>query len=320
MKRRILGIMMIAAMLLAGGCGNKETEAAIDTTVESGSEVESEADSSFSSSTETVESSVEVKQEEAAAEPEPVDVNSLITEKTDEELDLKNYIESYEDRSMDEVGSKVFNIDLFDTPYEYGGLVTATGNIDIYNVNGIRIGYAVSGAQFSIFGSYEGWYYFYLGENRRFARVEDVDANIKTNKQIAEEKASEEAARQEQPTVNAGVPVENVPVEPPVEAPPVNEPVESPVETDTYTAEQAIADYRAIMEANGITWDPSIKEFASWGTGMLPLNKAEVEAGAYSSVESFAIGNHGGNSWTKYYLEVTGSDENYVYVTSYGCD
>ena len=268
----------------------------------------------MSSSAETVESSVEVKQEEAVAEPGPVDVNSLITEKTDEELDLKNYIESYEDRSMDEVGSKVFHTDLFDTPYEYGGLVTATGNIDIYNVNGIRIGYAVSGAQFSIFGSYEGWYYFYLGENRRFARVEDVDANVKTNKQIAEEKASEEAARQEQSTVNAGVPVE-----PPVEAPPVNEPVESPIETDTYTAEQAIADYRAIMEANGITWDPSIKEFASWGTGMLPLNKAEVEEAANSVVESFRIGNGGGNSWVNYYLEVTGSDENYVYYTEYGC-
>ena len=284
----------------------------VDTSAESSSEVESRADSSLSSSTETVESSVEVKQEEAVAEPGPADVNSLITEKTDEELDLKNYIESYEDRSMDEVGSKVFHTDLFDTPYEYGGLVTATGNIDIYNVNGIRIGYAVSGAQFSIFGSYEGWYYFYLGENRRFARVEDVDANVKTNKQIAEEKASEEAARQEQSTVNAGVPVE-----PPVEAPPVNEPVESPIETDTYTAEQAIADYRAIMEANGITWDPSIKEFASWGTGMLPLNKAEVEAGAYSAVESYAIGYHGGNSWTKYYLEVTGSDADYVYFTEY---
>ena len=269
----------------------------------------------MSSSTETVESSEEAKQEEVATESEPVDINSLITEKTDEELDLKNYIESYEDRSMDEVGSKVFHTDLFDTPYEYGGLVTATGNIDIYNVNGIRIGYAVSGAQFSIFGSYEGWYYFYLGENRRFARVEDVDANVKTNKQIAEEKASEEAARQEQSTVNAGVPVE-----PPVEAPPVNEPVESPIETDTYTAEQAIADYRAIMEANGITWDPSIKEFASWGTGMLPLNKAEVEAGAYSSVESFAMGDSGGHPWTKYYMEITGSDSNYVYVTQYVSD
>lgn len=95
---------------------------------------------------------------------------------------------------------------------------------------------------------------------------------------------------------------------------------ELPIEANDYTAEQAIADYRAIMEANGITWDPSIKEFASWGTGMLPINKAEVEAGAYSSLESFAMGDSVGHPWTKYYLEVTGSDENYVYVTSYVCD
>ena len=91
-------------------------------------------------------------------------------------------------------------------------------------------------------------------------------------------------------------------------------------ETNIYTAEDAISDYRAIMEANGIAWDPSIKEFASWGTGMLPLNKAEVEEAASLAVESFAMGDSGGHPWTKYYLEVTGSDENYVYVTSYCCD
>lgn len=312
---------MTATILLAGGCGSKETETTVDTSAESHSEVSSEASSTEGSSTETVGSSTEVKQEEVATESEPVDVNSLITEKTNEELNLKQYSDSYEDRTMDEIGEKVFNIDLFDTPYEDDGLVTATGNIDIYNANGIRVGYAIPKAQFGIFGSYEGWYYFYLDGNRRFARVEDVDANIKSNKEIWEEeqRAMQEAARQEQSTVNTGVPVENVPVEQPVEVPPVNEPVEVPVETNTYTAEQAIADYRAIMEANGITWNPSIKEFASWGTGMLPLNKAEVEEAANSVVESFRIGNGGGNSWVNYYLEVTGSDENYVYYTEYGC-
>ena len=316
MKRKIFAIIMIATMVIVGGCGEKGTNTTTDTKEEIHSEVSSKVNSE-NTSTETVESSIEVKQEEVSVESETTDVNTLIIEKTDEELNLKKYAESYEDRSMDEVGSKVFHTDLFDTPYEYGGLVTATDNIDIYNVNGIRIGYAVSGAQFSIFGSYEGWYYFYLDGNRRFARMEDVDANIKTNEQIKNEEkiAQEEMVKHEQSTVNPEVPVENVPVEQPVEVP-----VEVPVETNTYTAEDAIADYRAIMEANGITWDPSIKEYASWGTGMLPLNKAEVEAGAYSSVESFAIGSHGGASWTKYYMEITGSDSNYVYLTQYVSD
>ena len=280
-RRRFLAIMMIAVMILVGGCGNKETDATTDIT----SENHSDASSVESSETETVESSVETQPlEEIATSPEPVDVNSLITEKTDEELDLKKYPESYEDRTMDNEGEKVFHTDLFDTPFEDDGLVTATGNIDIYNINGIRVGYVVPNARFGIFGSYNGWYYFYVDDNRRFARVEDVDANIKTNKQIAEEKEAEEARRQEQSSDVNPNPIQNVPVEQPVEAP-----MEAPVETNDYTAEQAIADYRAIMEANGITWDPSIKEFASWGTGMLPINKAEVEAGAYSSLESFAM-------------------------------
>lgn len=308
MKRNpLLIIIMILAMLLAGGCGNKGTEIKVDTHTESNL-MESKKGSYLNSETGTVESSVEVKQEEVSIEPETIDVNSLITEKTNEELDLKKYQMSYEDRTMDNEGEKVFYLDLFEEEQDDSGLLTATGNIDIYNINGIRVGYAIPKARFDIFGEYDGWYYFYLDGNRRFARVEDVDDNIKTNEQIAEE-----ASKQEESNVNIEVPVES----PPVDVPPVNEPVEVPVETNTYTAEDAIADYRSIMEANGITWDPSIKEYASWGTGMLPLNKAEVEAGAYSSVESFAIGNHGGDSWTKYYMEVTGSDANYVYVTQY---
>ena len=45
-RKKIFATLMIAAMLLAGGCGNKETEATVDTSVESSSEVESKADSS----------------------------------------------------------------------------------------------------------------------------------------------------------------------------------------------------------------------------------------------------------------------------------
>lgn len=318
MRRKLLAIIMIAIMVLAEGCGNKSTDAKTDTTetTETTETSQSETDSVENSEAETVESSASIEQEEIVSSPEPVDINSLIVEKTDEELNLKRYSETCEDRSMDYEGELVFHSDLFTNEVNYSGSVTATGNIDIYNVNGIRVGYIVPKTSFDIFGEYEGWYYFYVGENKRFARAEDVDAHIKTREQIAEEKKVEEASRQEQSTVNTA-PIENVPVEQPVEVPPANEPVEAPVETNTYTAEQAIADYRAILEANGITFDPSIKEYASWGTGMLPLNKAEVEAAGYSSVQSFAMGDSVGNPWTKYYLEVTGSDENYVYYTKY---
>lgn len=89
------------------------------------------------------------------------------------------------------------------------------------------------------------------------------------------------------------------------------------VENDKYTPEEAIAIYRSIMESNGITWDPSIKEFASWGSGWIYLTKGQPEWAAETDLESYAMGDTGGNQWTLYYLEVTGSDEDCVYVTAW---
>ena len=72
---------------------------------------------------------------------------------------------------------------------------------------------------------------------------------------------------------------------------------------------------RAEMEAGGMSWNPSIKDVVSWGTGFLYLDKGYAEWAAETNLESAAIGGHGGNSWTEYYLEVTGSDEECVYYT-----
>lgn len=110
--------------------------------------------------------------------------------------------------------------------------------------------------------------------------------------------------------------------EPVVDIPVVATPVEEQpavVENDKYTPEEVIAIYRSVMESNGITWDPSIKEFASWGTGFFFLQKGWIDENAYSSVESFKMGDSGGNPWTLYYLEVTGFDEDCVYVTGWHC-
>lgn len=91
----------------------------------------------------------------------------------------------------------------------------------------------------------------------------------------------------------------------------------APVQSNKYTPEEAIAVYRSAMEAGGMTWDPSIKDVTSWGTGWIYLEKGQPEWCAATNLESAAIGGHGGKSWTKYYLEVTGSDENAVYVTEW---
>ena len=302
---KVLTIMMVV-MLLAG-CGSNPTEETVKETNTINSEVHQD--------TETVESSVEVKQEEVVASPEPVDVNSLIVEKTNEELNLKKYFLSYEDRTMDEQGEQVFYENLFElNPKSF----KTTGNIDIYNINGIRVGYTLEDVVIETFGEYEGWYFFYIEGNKRFARVEAVKANSTTKEQAqAEESATkEETEKQEQSTVKTETPVQ-VPSEEVTDAPPVSEPVEVPIESDKYTPEEAIAVYRAGMEAGGIVWNPELKGVTSWGTGFIYLDKGYPELVASSNLESFAMGDSGGNPWTEYYFEVTGIDEEAVYLTEW---
>jgi hypothetical protein len=88
----------------------------------------------------------------------------------------------------------------------------------------------------------------------------------------------------------------------------------SSASNDKYTPEEAAAVYRSILESNGMTWDPSIKDWASWGTGFMYLKKGEPEASAQRSLEGYAYGDGQGNSSTRYYFEITSSDENKVYV------
>ncbi len=66
-----------------------------------------------------------------------------------------------------------------------------------------------------------------------------------------------------------------------------------------------------------MTWDPSIKNVTSWGTGWIYLDKGMPEWSASTNLESAKMGDSVGNPSTKYYLEVTGSDENVVYITEW---
>ena len=105
----------------------------------------------------------------------------------------------------------------------------------------------------------------------------------------------------------AKVPVEETPEE---EAP-------APVESNKYTPEEAIAVYRSLVEAGGMTWNPALKGVTSWGTGWIYLEKGQPEWCAATNLESFAMGDTTGNPCTEYYLEVTDSDENAVYITEW---
>lgn len=114
--------------------------------------------------------------------------------------------------------------------------------------------------------------------------------------------------KQEQPTNS----------EPKVEE---TQPQEQPTTSNKYTPEEALAYYRSQVEAQGMKWDPSIKEFASWGTGWIPLSKDELNASYVANdMASYNMGSGDGIPFRTYYIEVTGSDENYVYITGWVCE
>jgi hypothetical protein len=93
----------------------------------------------------------------------------------------------------------------------------------------------------------------------------------------------------------------------------------STTSNDKYTPEEAVAAYRAIMESNGMTWDPSLpSDGASWGTGWIYLKNSSFEEQVQSALKGYAYGDGGGNPTTRYYFEVTGSDDNKVNVTVWG--
>lgn len=306
MKRKNFLTIIVIVVMVLGGCGNKKVE----TTVENNSEIHQEKE------VENVETQPTATAQEDSVKTEMADIDSLIVEKTDDELDLKQFFYSYEDRTMDKVGEQVFHTDWFEYLPE---IFVTTGNVDLYNINGIRIGYTLKNVEIDSFGEYNGWYYFYLDNEKRFARVEDVSANSIVKEVI--DYTQEETNEHEESTVKTEKPNDSVPVEPPVVDNPNTsvepEPVEQPATSDKYTPEEAVAVYRSLMEAGGITWNPALKDVSSWGTGWIELDKGQPEWVASSNLESFAVGDSVGNPWTQFYFEVTGSDEDYVYITEW---
>lgn len=100
---------------------------------------------------------------------------------------------------------------------------------------------------------------------------------------------------------------------------------------DRYTADELIAAYRTIVEANGITWDPGLKgnwsetigqydifewydhddgyNGGSWGTGFIAPDRAgmnNVDWAAYTDLASFAFDDGTGHTTTSCYMEVLG--------------
>ena len=213
-----------------------------------------------------------------------------------------------EDRTVCNSDENIFGSVIYNGT-DFTGYVT-TSKVPIYAENDVKMGYVKEGVDIIISGGYVGWCQFDLDGENRYARLSDIEANSIIMDERDAMVAAEEANKQEQASARGETPV------PPEQSEQIV-PVETePVESDKYTPEEAIAVYRGLMEAGGITWPPEIKDVVSWGTGWLYLDKGQPESAAGSSLESFAIGGH---SWTKFYIEVTGSDDECVYYTMWVC-
>ena len=210
---------------------------------------------------------------------------------------------------------------------------------DLYNVEGTWVGYSKPDIKVTLFGINEDWAEVSFVRTVLYIPRENFDAVAsatveKPETEILLAEAEEpvttpvqETPKVDKPKTETTKPATSKPVEEPVTVtsePVVTEPSTEPetivIESNKYTPEEAVAVYRSIMEANGIQWDPSITDYASWGTGWIYLTKGQPERAGNSSVESYKIGDSVGNAWTKYYIEITGADENAVYYTGWHCD
>ena len=310
MKRKFWAVLMTVTMVMVGGCGNQ-----IETN-------ENTKDAIVNSDVNTVETNEMELSEANTTEVVSTDVNAIqefdpvITEKDDSELHLKNYHDYLEDKTLC-TDEDVFSNGAFESVEDV--YFQTTKKVPMYASNGVRTGYIDEDVGFSVIATCGDWCYFYIGMDnaKRYARLSEIEENSMTLEEIdamraeAEVQAKVDAEAEKQQTQTK--PVEDTSLQ---NTPPATEPVEIPVESNKYTPEEAISIYRSIMEGGGITWDPSLKGVSSWGTGFFYLDKGYPEWAGESSLESFAMGDSVGNPWTRYYLEVTDSDDECVYFTS----
>ena len=320
MKNRKLLILFMSISMLLAGCGTNTTNNIEET--------------------ETIETS---KNDLSVVDTEVQDTESS----EEQELKLKEYDYSFEDRSISIIGTPILDSSTFQEDIQE---IHLKDSVDLYIDDNLKVGYTKPDIDIYILGKTDGWYSLQVGDKRRFAKMDEVDKSIEQSNESSdsnEESKTQESsstsettkketsnkkdttstknesantnnntsnnntsntAKQEQPTNS----------EPKVEE---TQPQEQPTTSNKYTPEEAIAYYRSQVEAQGMKWDPSIKEFASWGTGWIPLSKDELNASYVANdMASYNMGSGDGIPFRTYYIEVTGSDENYVYVTEWDCE
>lgn len=290
-------VIMIALMMIMTGCGKEAAES--EKAEETNSEIVETVDE-ISEDTEEIEENIETEVQE--------NKESSTEDKEKIDLNLKEYKNSFEDRSVDTSGPYIIPFEEFKP---CGDTFYLTDSVDLYIDNGTCVGYTKPDIEIIAISEYEDWYYIAYGSESKFAKKKDVEASV------GAADTQEDIVEEETPNTKEGQ--DNViPVNPEASDPTEETPVgTTTTSSEKYTPEEAVEVYRSLMEAGGIVWDPSLKNGGSWGTGFLYLDKGYPEWCASTDLESYKMGDGAGNPWTKYYLEITGSDELTVYITGW---
>lgn len=280
----------ISAMFLTG-CGAKEEKAAYTEAVEMEAAEKEDIENIKSKTTE------ELVEEDG--------------ESVDEEITYREQNDIY---LLNNACNEGTQIDLASFEFD-NKQYTLTKSVDIYYTDGTLAGYTKENVPVYVVSSGDEWSFCSFDTNGFLIKKDELmDAVL-----IEEEKTDDFVEPEPQEIIHFDATVKSdkktiVPNEAVEEAT-----VENPVSTENskYTPEEAISVYRSLVEAGGMIWNPGLKGVTSWGTGWIYLDKGQPEWCASTNLESFAMGDTAGNPCTEYYLEVTSSDENAVYITEW---
>ena len=281
MRKKICMLMMAAALSTSFvGCGKAETK--------------------------TVENKEPIVYMEETNEAEEAKRNVAEIESTEQEENVYTEYDTY--FLLNGVYNEGNQIDLA-TLNPDGSSYSLIKSIDIYYTNKELAGYTKENIDITVVSSNDEWAFCSLGTNGFLVKKEAFDNAIK-EETVKESEAASKQEETDKVESNSASPTPN-----PVEEAPQSEKTVV-MESNKYTPEEAVEIYKNTILAGGITWNPNLVNGASWGTGWIDLN--DPEGNAKNELEGLAYEHGDGNPTTQYYFVVTGTDENYVYITAYG--
>lgn len=206
-----------------------------------------------------------------------------------------------------------------------GHTYTLTKSVNLYYTNEKLCGYTKENIDINVVTSNDDYCYVILDHKDGFLlKTKDVEAASVEGIEVAEDNLSEDknqesstsggkkqdttGTKNKSTNTNNNTSNNNTSNTAKEEQSANNEPEVE--ESDTtfnidYTPEEALAYYRSQVEAQGMKWDPSIKDVVSWGTGFLPLSKDELNDDYIANdMAGYNYGSGDGTPFRTYYMEI----------------